>query len=249
MPIQLYSAPMKYKDQNGDYQNIIGISGNPGRGIASIVLNNDYTLTINFTDNTSTTTSSIRGNGIASIEKTSTVGLVDTYTIIDSDGGTSTFTITNGNNGTDGTTFTPSVNAEGVISWTNDNNKQNPSSISIKGPKGDPGDDYILTAQDKSDIATQVSDAIVETVTGANPVIVGVTNHRYMCGEVATISITPPVSGIIDVIFSSGTTAAVLTVPNTVKFPDWFDPASLNESVIYEISILDGVYGAVGIWS
>ena len=36
------------------------------------------------------------GNGIASIEKTSTEGLVDTYTITYTDGTTTTFTVTNG---------------------------------------------------------------------------------------------------------------------------------------------------------
>lgn len=61
MPIQLHSSPMKYKDQNGNYQNIVGVSGEPGRGITSAVLNDDYTLTINFTDGTSTTTLPIRG--------------------------------------------------------------------------------------------------------------------------------------------------------------------------------------------
>jgi len=41
-----------------------------------------------------------------------------------------------GQDGTDGTTFTPSVSSEGVISWTNDGNKQNPSPVNIKGPAG-----------------------------------------------------------------------------------------------------------------
>ena len=39
------------------------------------------------------------GNGIASIVKTSTVGLVDTYTITYDDGGTETYQVTNGQNG------------------------------------------------------------------------------------------------------------------------------------------------------
>lgn len=38
-----------------------GATGATGNGIASIVLNNDYTLTITYTDGTSTTTGSIRG--------------------------------------------------------------------------------------------------------------------------------------------------------------------------------------------
>ena len=42
------------------------------------------------------------GNGIASIEKTGTSGLVDTYTITMTDGTTSTFTVTNGSGGSSG---------------------------------------------------------------------------------------------------------------------------------------------------
>ena len=36
--------------------------------------------------------------------------------------------------------YTPSVSADGVISWTNDNEKENPEPVNIKGPKGDKGD-------------------------------------------------------------------------------------------------------------
>lgn len=42
--------------------------------------------------------------------------------------------------GENGATFTPSVSAEGVISWTNDQNLPNPEPVNIKGPKGDPGE-------------------------------------------------------------------------------------------------------------
>ena len=41
---------------------------------------------------------------------------------------------------TPGVTFTPSVSADGVISWTNDGGLENPEPVSIKGPKGDPGE-------------------------------------------------------------------------------------------------------------
>ena len=40
------------------------------------------------------------GNGIASISKTGSSGLVDTYTITFTDGNTTTFTVTNGSNAT-----------------------------------------------------------------------------------------------------------------------------------------------------
>lgn len=85
-----------------------------------------------------------------------------------------------------------------------------------------------------------------ETVTGSTPSITGVANTRYICGEVSTLSITPPNSGIIDVIFTSGTSPTILTLPNTVIMPDWF---SVEASTTYEINIADGVYGTVMAWA
>lgn len=89
----------------------------------------------------------------------------------------------------------------------------------------------------------------VEEVSGTTPVITAEANIRYVCGEVATIDITPPSVGTCDVIFESGSTASVLTVPNTVKFPEWFDATSLEVDTIYEIIITDGIYGMVMSWA
>lgn len=86
-----------------------GIQGETGVSITGVTLNSNYTLTITFSDGTSTTTDSIRGakgetgdtgNGIASIAKTATSGLVDTYTVTYTNGGTWTYNVTNGQNGT-----------------------------------------------------------------------------------------------------------------------------------------------------
>ena len=52
------------------------------------------------------------GNGIASVTKTGTSGLVDTYTITYTDGSTSTFTVTNGQDGA------PGVAGNGIVSIT-----------------------------------------------------------------------------------------------------------------------------------
>lgn len=86
-------------------------------------------------------------------------------------------------------------------------------------------------------------------VTGTAPVIQAVANARYVCGEVASLDFTPCASGICDVIFTSGTTAAVLTLPQTVKMPEWFDPTTLDTNTVYEISIVDATYGAVISWA
>jgi len=62
-----------------------------------------------------------------------------------------------GEPGVDGVTFTPSVSANGVISWTNDGSLPNPQPVNIKGPQGD---DYILTAADKAEIAQQAEELL-----------------------------------------------------------------------------------------
>lgn len=85
-------------------------------------------------------------------------------------------------------------------------------------------------------------------VSGTAPTIVAKSGIRYVCGEVTTLDFTPSASGICDVRFESGSTPTALTVPNTVKFPAWFDPTSLTPNTVYEINIEDGVYGAVMTW-
>lgn len=89
----------------------------------------------------------------------------------------------------------------------------------------------------------------VQQISGTTPSITAEENGRYVCGTVSTISFTPCVQGICDVQFTSGSTATVLTVPNTVIFPEWFDPEALEADKVYEISVVDGVYAAVGIWA
>ncbi len=73
----------------GDLSGKQGIKGETGNGIASCVLNNDYTLTITFTDGTSYTSPAIRGatgqtgatgNGIASCVLNNDYTLTITFT-------------------------------------------------------------------------------------------------------------------------------------------------------------------------
>ena len=99
-----------------------GATGATGNGIASIVLNNDYTLTINFTDGTSTTTTSIRGaqGPQGATGETGATGQT-------------------GPAGATGPYFTPSVDVNGDISWTNNGGLVNPTTVNIKGPQGTQG--------------------------------------------------------------------------------------------------------------
>ena len=84
------------------------------------------------------------GVGIASIEKTSTEGLVDTYTITYTDGTTTTFTVTNGAQGIQGIQGVPGENGHTpVITIENGNWYVDgvDTGVAAQGPKGDTGDD------------------------------------------------------------------------------------------------------------
>lgn len=84
-----------------------------------------------------------------------------------------------------------------------------------------------------------------ETVSGSTPSITAKAGVRYVCGEVSTLDITLPASGIVDVVFQSGSTPTVLTITPptgvTVKWANGFDPASLEANTTYEINIADGL--------
>ena len=110
---------------------------------------------------------------------------------------------------------------------------------------------YTATAKAKIQTMLGVENGVsfVETISSTTPTITGEPNVRYICGEVSTISITPPSAGTIHVIFESGTTAAVLTVPNTVKWPAWFDATNLETNTTYHLLFIDGVYGSVMSWA
>ena len=86
-------------------------------------------------------------------------------------------------------------------------------------------------------------------VSGAAPTITAVENTRYVCGEVTSLDFTPAASGVCIVRFTSGSTPTLLTLPSTVKFPEWFDSTALETDTIYEMCITDGIYGAVMSWA
>lgn len=87
-------------------------------------------------------------------------------------------------------------------------------------------------------------DGNVVSVTGSTPSITGESGKMYVCGMVDSINITPPQTGIIDVVFTSGTTPAVLTASG-VSWPGWFNPNSLDASTTYEINIMNGLGGVM----
>lgn len=79
-------------------------------------------------------------------------------------------------------------------------------------------------------------------VTGNTPTIIALPGIQYVCGEVTTLDIALPASGCIDVVFTSGSTATVLTftLPSeeyTLAWENEFDPASLDANTTYELNI------------
>ena len=90
------------------------------------------------------------------------------------------------------------------------------------------------------------------SVSGTTPTINALPGIRYVCGEVATLDITLPASGCVDVVFESGSTPTVLTITPptgvTLKWANGFDPTALDANTTYEINIADGL-GVAGSWT
>ena len=107
------------------------------------------------------------------------------------------------------------------------------------------------TESAKSAISEMLNGSV--SVSGTTPTINAMPGVRYVCGEVSTIDIVTPATGTVDVVFTSGTTPAVLTVTPptgmTMKWANGFDPTSLEANTVYEINIMDGCYGVVGTWT
>ena len=104
--------------------------------------------------------------------------------------------------------------------------------------------DGLMSSADKSKLDAVGS---IVTVSGTTPTITAESGVRYVCGEVATLDFTPCATGVCDVVFTSGSTPTIVTLPNTVKFPDGAFTAEANKT--YEINVLDGVYGVVMAWT
>lgn len=101
------------------------------------------------------------------------------------------------------------------------------------------------------DTKTYIDDLSIKTVevSGQTPTITAEENTRYICGEVTSLSFTPSETGICDVRFTAASISTVLTLPETVKLPAWFDPTLLEAGTTYEINVLDGIYGVVMSWA
>lgn len=106
----------------------------------------------------------------------------------------------------------------------------------------------------KSAISTMLNGPV--TVSGTTPSITALPGIQYVCGEVATLDITLPASGCVDVVFESGSTPTVLTITPpagmTVEWANSFDSTALEANTLYEINIkMVGTkcLGVAGAWT
>lgn len=166
----------------------------------------------------------------ASVSKT---GNTATITITDKNG-TTTAQVSDGPQGPQGPAGQDGTNG------------QNGEGVPTGGAAG-----QVLKKSSGADYDTEWADlpAAPVPVSGTAPTITAAPGTRYVCGELASLQFTPSATGICDVVFTSGAAPTVLTVPGTIKWPDWFNPMSLEANATYELNVMDGVLGAVGIWS
>lgn len=117
---------------------------------------------------------------------------------------------------------------------------------------GDSSNAVLYTAQSLTDsqkaqartnigAASEVREAVSGTSVNLDPEI----GYRYVCGELTALTVTSsPGTGGWSVRFTCGSTATVLTMPNTVVMPDGFE---VEASTVYEINVLDN-YALVASW-
>ena len=87
---------------------------------------------------------------------------------------------------------------------------------------------------------------VIMPVDGMNPKINATANTVYLCGELLSLEFNPCADGVCDIVFSSGTTPTLLTLPDSVRMPNGF---AVLENRTYEINIMNGIYGVATSWA
>jgi len=87
---------------------------------------------------------------------------------------------------------------------------------------------------------------VIMHVEGMNPKINATANTVYLCGELLSLEFNPCADGVCDIVFSSGTTPTLLTLPDSVRMPNGF---TVLENRTYEINIMNGIYGVATSWA
>lgn len=92
-----------------------------------------------------------------------------------------------------------------------------------------------------------------ESVSGSTPTIAAKAGVQYVCGECSTLTVTTPATGVVDIVFESGSTPTVLTVTPptgmTMQWANGFDPTTLEANATYELNVLNGCLGVCVSWA
>ena len=83
------------------------------------------------------------------------------------------------------------------------------------------------------------------SVSGSTPSITAADNTIYTCGEVSSLTITAAANIDFTVIFTSGSTAATLTMDQRITMPDNF---AVEADTRYEINVSNG-YAVAESWA
>jgi hypothetical protein len=199
-----------------------GVKGDTGNGISSAVLNANYTLTLTFTDGTSYTTPSIRGEKGEKGDK-----------------GDKGDTGAKGDKGDVGTT--PDVSATASVSDTTGT----PTVVVTKG--GTPTAPVLNFAfsglkQDTSGKQDKV--AVVNVANGTTAILAQVNTYYNVAGTVTNLAITLPVIAdatkvqSVVVAFTTDTTPAVTISTSDNTAVSYFDGYSIDASTEYELNIM-----------
>ena len=87
---------------------------------------------------------------------------------------------------------------------------------------------------------------VVKDLTSTSITLEAAAETRYIYGELSSLTVSSlPTEGFVNILFTSGTTPTVLTLPNTVKMPEW---VTIGANMTVMIGIADGVYGSAQIW-
>lgn len=151
------SSPVCMTGNIGD----TGATGSSGKGIASTAIT--YAAS-------SSGTSAPNSGWSASVPSVSNGQYLWTRTVTTFTDNTNTTSYSVGYKGTNGGTFTPAVAANGDLSWTNDKNLANPSTVNIKGPQGNVGATPAISIGTVSTLDAGSNATVTKSGTTAAPV-------------------------------------------------------------------------------
>lgn len=240
--------------------------GDTGNGIALAELNENYTLTLTWTNGESTTVGPIRGAVGATPDFS--IGTVTTGAAGSSAEASITgtpeepvlnLTIPKGDPGevpaaaiapTEASTTASQAYAIGDYFWLSGTLYEATAAITqggtiVVGTNCKTAEIGEALTQQKNAISQKEDKTTYTTLSGTTVTQTGEDHVMYLCGELATLSFTAPQTGITAIRFSSGTTATVVTLTG-VTMPDDWEGAEANKT--YEINVLDGK-GVYASWS